>query len=87
MDLDPEDATLLSNRSLCWLRMGDAEKALQDAVECKEMRPDWPKACYRLGAALLLLKVGWKILSIVLLSTHVFDNSLHTVSSGLQEGL
>nr|CAB3449808.1 unnamed protein product [Digitaria exilis] len=56
MDLDPEDATLLSNRSLCWLRMGDAEKALQDAVECKEMRPDWPKACYRQGAALLLMK-------------------------------
>ncbi|KAF8686177.1 hypothetical protein HU200_043650 [Digitaria exilis] len=56
MDLDPEDATLLSNRSLCWLRTGDAEKALQDAVECKEMRPDWPKACYRQGAALLLMK-------------------------------
>ncbi|OEL19555.1 hypothetical protein BAE44_0019424 [Dichanthelium oligosanthes] len=56
MDLDPDDATLLSNRSLCWLRMGDGEKALRDAVECREMRADWPKSCYRQGAALLLLQ-------------------------------
>ncbi|TVU30022.1 hypothetical protein EJB05_21624 [Eragrostis curvula] len=46
IDLDPDDATLFSNRSLCWLRLGDGEKALQDALKCREMRPDWPKACY-----------------------------------------
>ncbi|KAL6634409.1 hypothetical protein ACP70R_027080 [Stipagrostis hirtigluma subsp. patula] len=56
INLDPEDATLFSNRSLCWLRMGDAQKALLDALECREIRPDWPKACYRQGAALMLLK-------------------------------
>ncbi|KAJ1279206.1 hypothetical protein BS78_04G137600 [Paspalum vaginatum] len=55
MDLDPDDATLFSNRSLCWLRMGDGHKALQDALECRRIRPDWPKACYRQGAALMLL--------------------------------
>ncbi|EAZ06097.1 hypothetical protein OsI_28334 [Oryza sativa Indica Group] len=56
MDLDPNDATLFSNRSLCWLCMGDGKKAFLDALECREMRPDWPKACYRLGAALMTLK-------------------------------
>uniref|UniRef100_A0A0E0LSM0 Uncharacterized protein n=1 Tax=Oryza punctata TaxID=4537 RepID=A0A0E0LSM0_ORYPU len=56
MDLDPNDATLFSNRSLCWLRMGDGQKAFLDALELREMRPNWPKACYRLGAALMTLK-------------------------------
>uniref|UniRef100_A0A0E0ATY5 Uncharacterized protein n=1 Tax=Oryza glumipatula TaxID=40148 RepID=A0A0E0ATY5_9ORYZ len=56
IDLDPDDATLLSNRSLCWLHMGDGDKALLDAHECRKKRPDWPKACYRQGTALMLLK-------------------------------
>ncbi|XP_020169753.1 uncharacterized protein [Aegilops tauschii subsp. strangulata] len=57
MKHDRHDATLLSNRSLCFLRMGDGHKALQDALACSEMRPGWPKGWYRLGAALMLLKV------------------------------
>ncbi|XP_044391782.1 heat shock protein sti1 homolog [Triticum aestivum] len=56
IDVDPNDATLFSNRSLCWLRTGDGPKALLDALHSREMRPDWPKACYRQGAALMLLK-------------------------------
>uniref|UniRef100_A0ACD5U2M4 Uncharacterized protein n=1 Tax=Avena sativa TaxID=4498 RepID=A0ACD5U2M4_AVESA len=56
MKIDPDDATLYSNRSLCWLLMGDGGKALLDADECRNMRPDWSKACYRQGAALMLLK-------------------------------
>ncbi|XP_047948377.1 uncharacterized protein LOC125194283 [Salvia hispanica] len=56
IDFDPTDATLLSNRSLCWLRLGQAEHALADARACKALRPDWPKACYREGAALRLLQ-------------------------------
>ncbi|GLT55205.1 hypothetical protein SLA2020_283480 [Shorea laevis] len=55
-DLDPTDATLLSNRSLCWMRLGQAEHALADAKACRTLRPDWPKACYREGAALRLLQ-------------------------------
>ena len=57
MEYDRHDATLLSDRSFCWLRMGDGHEALQDALACSEMRPGWPKACYRQGAALMLLKV------------------------------
>lgn len=56
IDFDPSDATLLSNRSLCWIRLGQAEHALADAKACRALRPDWPKACYREGAALRLLE-------------------------------
>ncbi|KAI8025031.1 Ankyrin-1 [Camellia lanceoleosa] len=56
IDFDPTDATLLSNRSLCWIRLGQAEHALNDAKACRALRPDWPKACYREGAALRLLQ-------------------------------
>ncbi|KAL0005528.1 hypothetical protein SO802_013089 [Lithocarpus litseifolius] len=56
IDLDPTDATLLSNRSLCWIRLDQAEHALDDAKACRALRSDWPKACYREGAALRLLQ-------------------------------
>ncbi|KAJ1266224.1 hypothetical protein BS78_08G134900 [Paspalum vaginatum] len=51
-----DNATLFANRSLCWLRMGDAEPALLDARHCKMLRPRWSKAWYREGAALSMLK-------------------------------
>jgi tetratricopeptide (TPR) repeat protein len=56
-ELDPNDAAVLSNRSLCWLRAGQAERALEDAKACRALRPDWAKACYREGAAHRLLQV------------------------------
>ncbi|KAF8724981.1 hypothetical protein HU200_020705 [Digitaria exilis] len=55
-ELDPNDAAVLSNRSLCWLRAGQAERALEDAKACRALRPDWAKACYREGAAHRLLQ-------------------------------
>ncbi|CAL9042438.1 unnamed protein product [Musa banksii] len=56
VDLDPNEAALLSNRSLCWIRLGQGEQALADARACRALRPDWAKACYREGAALRLLQ-------------------------------
>ncbi|VAI90087.1 unnamed protein product [Triticum turgidum subsp. durum] len=56
MQLDPDDAVLFSDRSLCWLNMGNGRKALLDANKCRKMRPHWPKACHRQGEALMLLK-------------------------------
>ncbi|CAL4898075.1 unnamed protein product [Urochloa decumbens] len=56
IDIDPSDATLFSNRSICWLRLGEGEKALSDAQHCKTLHPRWAKAWYREGAALSLLK-------------------------------
>ncbi|PUZ39972.1 hypothetical protein GQ55_9G386400 [Panicum hallii var. hallii] len=36
--------------------MGDGEGALSDAYQCRMMRPDWAKACYRQATAHMLLK-------------------------------
>ncbi|KAF7017686.1 unnamed protein product [Triticum aestivum] len=52
----PENVTLISNRSVCWLNMGEGDKALRDAQICRALRRDWPKACFREGAAQILLK-------------------------------
>ncbi|EMS46734.1 Stress-induced-phosphoprotein 1 [Triticum urartu] len=54
--VDPKDATLYSNRSLCHLRIGEAHDALVDADACIRLRPDWPKGYCRKGAALTVLK-------------------------------
>ncbi|TKW29862.1 hypothetical protein SEVIR_3G422800v4 [Setaria viridis] len=56
LKVDQFDATLFSNRSICWLRLGDGMKALYDAIECKNLRPKWAKAYYRKGAALMFMK-------------------------------
>ncbi|XBI86306.1 hypothetical protein VPH35_094288 [Triticum aestivum] len=56
--LDPEDVTLHSNRSICWINLGEGDKALETAEMCRIIRPDWPKACYRQGAAQMFLKGG-----------------------------
>lgn len=55
--LDPEDAAMYSNRSLCHLKSGEAHDALLDANACIRLRPNWPKGYYRKGAAFMLLKV------------------------------
>ncbi|KAJ4744912.1 Tetratricopeptide repeat protein 28 [Rhynchospora pubera] len=54
--IGPGDAVLFSNRSLCCHRMGDGDQALKDALVARRLRPEWPKAFYRMGAALMLLK-------------------------------
>uniref|UniRef100_A0ACD5XUL9 Uncharacterized protein n=1 Tax=Avena sativa TaxID=4498 RepID=A0ACD5XUL9_AVESA len=56
MELDPDNATLFSNRSLCWLELGKPLLGLLDALECRKRRPDWPKALYRQSKALMSLK-------------------------------
>ncbi|BAF12817.1 Os03g0680500, partial [Oryza sativa Japonica Group] len=56
IEMDPTDATLYSNRSLCHLQMTEAEAALFDAEFCIQLRPEWIKGYYRKGAALMLLK-------------------------------
>ncbi|KAL6894618.1 hypothetical protein ACP4OV_008716 [Aristida adscensionis] len=54
--VDPYDAELFSNRSLCWLHTGDGKRALYKAEMCKMLCPKWPKAYYLQGKALVLLK-------------------------------
>lgn len=57
MEVDPLDATLFANQSLCWLRLGEGELALPDAQRCRALHPRWAKAWYREGTALGFLKV------------------------------
>ncbi|KAG7391512.1 DnaJ (Hsp40), sub C, member 8 [Phytophthora pseudosyringae] len=52
IELDPDNAVYLSNRSAAYLAMGDARgKALKDAERCVELRPRWWKGYSRKGAA------------------------------------
>ena len=53
---DPHNATLLSNRSVARLRSGDMQGALADAQRCRQLRPRWAKAYFRLGSALHALQ-------------------------------
>ncbi|XP_048574000.1 ankyrin-1-like [Triticum urartu] len=53
--LDPADAVLYSNRSLCHLKCGEAHAALVDANACISLNPKFPKGYYRKGAALMSL--------------------------------
>ncbi|CAM0948127.1 unnamed protein product [Alopecurus aequalis] len=50
------DATLYSERSICWLCLGVGKEALSDAEACIRMRPDWAKGYYRQGMAFHLLE-------------------------------
>lgn len=50
---DPTDATFYSNRSACYVNLNEPENALYDAVITRCLRPDWPKAAYRMAVARL----------------------------------
>lgn len=52
---DPTDAAFYSNRSACYMNLNDPEKALQDAVICRLLRPEWSKGCFRMATARLAL--------------------------------
>ncbi|KAL2900586.1 Ankyrin-1 [Bienertia sinuspersici] len=54
--IKPTDATVFSNRSLCWARLNEGSNALSDAMHCIKLKRDWPKAYYRAGVALRILK-------------------------------
>ncbi|MCL7039401.1 hypothetical protein MKW94_015409, partial [Papaver nudicaule] len=56
VQIDPQDVSIHSNRSMCWARMKEGNDALRDARSCILLRPDWPKAYYRAGVAYNVLK-------------------------------
>lgn len=55
--LQPNNETLLSNRSICWANLDEPNFSLHDAEACVMLKPDWPKGHYRAGVAWMLLKV------------------------------
>ncbi|XP_058208699.1 uncharacterized protein LOC131321764 isoform X2 [Rhododendron vialii] len=70
------DATVFSNRSLCWACLNDGSRALSDAEACVALRPDWGKAHYREGTA-------WKLLGII--NLYVVSESSY-VGEGIFQG-
>ncbi|KAF6173451.1 hypothetical protein GIB67_027146 [Kingdonia uniflora] len=54
--LQPWEATILSNLSLCYARLKIASEALSNAKACIRFRPNWMKGYYRAGVAYNLLK-------------------------------
>ncbi|XP_058472385.1 stress-induced-phosphoprotein 1 isoform X3 [Solea solea] len=53
---NPKEFRLFGNRSLCYERMQQHEKALRDADVALSMEPDWIKGLFRKGKALCGLK-------------------------------
>ncbi|KAJ3687167.1 hypothetical protein LUZ61_016331 [Rhynchospora tenuis] len=56
LKIRPGYAALYSNRSLCWHRVREGGRALEDALMAQRLRPELPKAYYRTGAAFMLLE-------------------------------
>ncbi|XAR58603.1 hypothetical protein NMG60_11014071 [Bertholletia excelsa] len=79
---DPLDATVFSNRSLCWARLNKGQDALSDAEACIRLRPNWAKAHYRKGAA-------WKLLGNYHMAAEAFSDAvnLDPKNEELQEAL
>ncbi|GKU86423.1 hypothetical protein SLEP1_g952 [Rubroshorea leprosula] len=71
IDAFPTNADALSSRSFCWAQLETGDGALEDALSCIRLRPDWPEAYYRAGVAWMLLEDfekaadafydGWKL--------------------------
>lgn len=53
--LNPGDGILYSNRSGAYASMNMYQEALNDAVQCVSLKPDWPKGYSRKGLALYKL--------------------------------
>jgi hypothetical protein len=83
LELDNCDATLYSNRSLCYVQIGKSQKALLDAHVCIARRPNWVKGYYRKGAAHMSLKVG-KIMTLLVICRLVCNFALACCGSSVQ---
>ena len=66
INLDGANHVYFSNRSAAYLKKGDAHNALEDAVSCLGLNPEFAKGYSRKGAALHSLKseswnIGWAV--------------------------
>mmetsp|Transcript_119064 Transcript_119064/g.210566 ORF Transcript_119064/g.210566 Transcript_119064/m.210566 type:complete len:440 (+) Transcript_119064:43-1362(+) len=52
----PDSEKLLSNRSAAYVEMKRYQEALDDAMRCADIAPEWPKSFFRQGIALRALK-------------------------------
>ncbi|XP_048528378.1 putative ankyrin repeat protein RF_0381 [Triticum urartu] len=86
MDIDPLDATMFANRSLCWLWMREGDRALEDARQCVMMRPRWSKAWYREGKALSFMK-DYKGAANAFLKAQELDPKSDEITKALREAV
>lgn len=56
LELDSSSAAVWGNRSQCWLKLGDHDKALADAQKCTELDPSSAKGWFRKGMSLHALQ-------------------------------
>ena len=52
LNYDKQNCFLLSNRSVCYLKLGNLREALNDALACVQASPQWNKSYYRLASVL-----------------------------------
>ncbi|XP_071947047.1 uncharacterized protein [Antedon mediterranea] len=57
INLDSKDFRFFGNRSFCYDRIGQHDKALEDAKKAIQLNKDWPKGYFRKGRALAGLKL------------------------------
>jgi len=55
LNLQKDSHVLFSNRAAAFLKLGNVEKAVEDARKCVELAPEWAKGYTRLAQALLQL--------------------------------
>lgn len=51
IEMDENNHVLYSNRSACYASLNHYSKALEDALKCTQIKPDWAKGYSRLGTA------------------------------------
>jgi tetratricopeptide (TPR) repeat protein len=56
LELDPTMGALYANRAQCWLKLGNHEKALEDAEKCTEVDPGNAKGWFRKGMCYQAMK-------------------------------
>jgi tetratricopeptide (TPR) repeat protein len=54
---DKYNSQLLSNRSVCYLKLGNLKGSLEDATACVAASPKWNKGYYRLASVLKACKL------------------------------
>lgn len=52
LEIDPDNYVLYSNKCASFLKLNKNKKALECAIKCTELKPDWPKGWTRLGSSL-----------------------------------
>ncbi|KAF9619109.1 hypothetical protein IFM89_005123 [Coptis chinensis] len=73
---DSYDATIYSNRSLCWAFLNEGDETLSDAKFCRKLRPDWPEAFCREGIAPIQNFIVHELLQEYDLALNVFIEGL-----------